>query len=38
MVLGFRLQDRLPQARFRKITQALLVVSGLNLVRQALLG
>lgn len=38
MMLGFRLQDSLPQARFRKITQALLVVSGLNLVRQALFG
>lgn len=38
MVIGFRLQDRLPQATFRKITQALLVVSGLNLVRQALFG
>ncbi|WP_435257811.1 sulfite exporter TauE/SafE family protein [Thioclava sp. FR2] len=38
MAIGFRLQDRLPQNRFRKITQALLVVSGLNLVRQALFG
>lgn len=38
MVLGFWLQDRLPQARFRQLTQALLVVSGLNLVRQALMG
>lgn len=38
MAIGFRLQDRLPQSRFRKITQALLVVSGLNLVRQALWG
>lgn len=38
MVLGFKLQDRLPQVVFRKITQALLVVSGLNLVRQALFG
>lgn len=38
MMLGFRLQDRLPQARFRKVTQGLLVVSGLNLIRQAFLG
>lgn len=38
MGIGFRLQDRMPQARFRKLTQALLVVSGLNLVRQALFG
>lgn len=36
MMIGYRLQDRLPQERFRKLTQALLVVSGLNLVRQAL--
>lgn len=36
MVLGYRLQDRLPQARFRRWTQALLVVTGLNLVLQAL--
>lgn len=38
MVVGFRLQDRLPQAWFRRLTQMLLVVSGLNLVRQALMG
>lgn len=38
MAIGFRLQDRIPQAIFRKLTQALLVISGLNLVRQALLG
>lgn len=34
--LGFRLQDRLDQARFRRWTQGLLVLTGLNLVRQAL--
>ena len=38
MALGYRLQDRLPQARFRRWTQALLVVTGINLVLQALLG
>ncbi|MFN4155525.1 MAG: sulfite exporter TauE/SafE family protein [Paracoccaceae bacterium] len=38
MVLGYRQQDRLPQARFRRWTQALLVVTGLNLVAQALLA
>lgn len=38
MVVGFRLQDRLPQTWFRRLTQMLLVVSGLNLVRQALMG
>jgi uncharacterized protein len=36
MALGYRLQDRLPQARFRLWTQALLVVTGLNLIVQAL--
>jgi uncharacterized protein len=34
--LGYALQDRLDQQRFRRWTQALLVVTGLNLVRQAL--
>jgi uncharacterized protein len=38
MVLGFRLQDRLPQARFRRWTQAVLVVTGLNLIVQAIAG
>lgn len=38
MSLGYRLQDRLPQAAFRKATQGLLVISGLNLIRQALIG
>lgn len=37
MVVGYRVQDRLDQARFRRWTQALLVLTGLNLVRQALL-
>jgi uncharacterized protein len=36
MVIGYRVQDRLDQARFRRWTQGLLVVTGLNLVRQAL--
>lgn len=36
--LGIRLQDSLPQARFRRWTQILLAISGLNLVRQALMG
>ena len=36
--LGIRLQDRLDQSRFRRWTQILLAVSGLNLVRQAVLG
>ena len=36
MLIGYRVQDRLDQARFRWWTQALLVLTGLNLVRQAL--
>ncbi len=36
MSLGFRLQDRLDQNRFRLWTQALLVVTGLNLIRGGL--
>lgn len=34
---GYYLQDRLDQQRFRRWTQALLVLTGLNMVRQALL-
>lgn len=37
MVLGYRVQDRLDQARFRRWTQVLLVITGLNLIRQALI-
>ncbi|NTT86762.1 sulfite exporter TauE/SafE family protein [Tabrizicola fusiformis] len=36
--LGQALQDRLDQVRFRRWTQVLLVLTGLNLVRQALLA
>lgn len=36
MYLGFAVQDRLDQARFRRWTQGLLVLTGLNLIRQAL--
>jgi uncharacterized membrane protein YfcA len=38
MVLGNRLQDRLDQQLFRRWTQGLLVVTGLNLIRQALMA
>lgn len=38
MYLGYGLQDRLDQARFRRWTQGLLVVTGLNLIRQAVFG
>lgn len=36
LYLGYALQDRLDQQRFRRWTQALLVVTGLNMVRLAL--
>ena len=36
MVVGYRVHDRLDQDRFRKATLAVLVVTGLNLLRRAL--
>jgi uncharacterized membrane protein YfcA len=36
--LGFRLQDRMDQNRFRRATLIVLVVAGLNLIRRGLLG
>jgi hypothetical protein len=36
MVLGNAVQNRLDQNRFRRWTQGLLVVTGLNMIRQAL--
>ncbi|THD85276.1 sulfite exporter TauE/SafE family protein [Aliigemmobacter aestuarii] len=36
LLLGYRLQDRLPQERFRRWTQALLGLTGLNLIRGGL--
>lgn len=38
MLLGFRLQDRLDPERFRWWTLVLLLLTGLNLLRRALLG
>jgi uncharacterized protein len=38
MALGRAAQDRLNQTRFRQATQALLVLTGLNLIRAALTG
>ena len=38
MALGFRVQDRLDQARFRRWTLVVLVLAGLNLVRKAVAG
>ena len=35
---GYAVQDRLDQARFRRWTQGLLVITGLNMVRPALFG
>jgi uncharacterized membrane protein YfcA len=35
---GYAVQDRLDQGRFRRWTQGLLVLTGLNMVRQALSG
>jgi len=37
MVVGYRIHDRLDQDRFRKATLAVLVITGLNLLRRALL-
>jgi hypothetical protein len=36
MALGFRIQDRIDQETFRKVTLAVLLVAGLNLVRRGL--
>ncbi|MBL4918427.1 sulfite exporter TauE/SafE family protein [Szabonella alba] len=36
LMLGYRVQDRMDQARFRWWTQVLLVLTGLNLMRRAL--
>jgi uncharacterized protein len=35
--IGYAIQDRLDQNRFRRWTQGLLVLTGLNLIRQALI-
>ncbi|WP_179381543.1 sulfite exporter TauE/SafE family protein [Jannaschia marina] len=38
MAIGFRLQDRMDQALFKKVTLIVLVVAGLNLIRKGLMG
>lgn len=38
MWLGFRIQDRIDQATFRRLTLAVLLLAGLNLVRRGLVG
>jgi uncharacterized membrane protein YfcA len=36
--LGFRVQDRIPQAAFRTVTLVVLVLAGVNLLRRAVFG
>jgi uncharacterized membrane protein YfcA len=38
LVLGVRMQDRLDQVRFRRLTLVVLALAGLNLVRRGLTG
>jgi len=38
MVIGLRIQDRFDQATFRRVTLAVLVIAGANLVRRGLMG
>ncbi len=38
MALGFLVQDRLPQEKFRRLTLYVLVLAGLNLLRRGLFG
>ena len=38
MWLGFKAQDRLDQALFRRLTLIVLVIAGLNLIRRGLVG
>ncbi|WP_095587371.1 sulfite exporter TauE/SafE family protein [Actibacterium ureilyticum] len=38
MAIGFRLQDRLDHTRFRKVTLAVLLLAGVNLIRKGLMG
>ncbi len=37
MALGFMVQDRIDQALFRRVTLAVLLIAGLNLIRRALI-
>lgn len=38
MMIGFRLQDRIDQATFKRATLFVLLIAGLNLMRRGLLG
>lgn len=38
LIIGFRLQDRMDQALFKRVTLVVLIITGLNLVRRGLFG
>ncbi|MEM6729688.1 MAG: sulfite exporter TauE/SafE family protein [Pseudomonadota bacterium] len=38
MAIGFRLQDRMDQERFRTVTLVVLTVAGVNLIRKGVMG
>jgi uncharacterized membrane protein YfcA len=38
MFIGFRVQDRIDQAAFRRATLVVLLVAGGNLIRRGLMG
>lgn len=38
MAIGFRVQDRMDQALFKKVTLLILIVAGVNLIRKGLSG
>jgi uncharacterized membrane protein YfcA len=38
MRIGFRYQDRIAQATFKRLTLIVLLAAGLNLIRRGLLG
>ena len=38
MFIGLKLHDRVDQTTFRKLTLAVLLIAGLNLIRRALMG
>ena len=38
LALGYKVQDRLDQERFRRLTLIVLVIAGLNLLRRAIFG
>jgi uncharacterized protein len=38
MMMGQRLQDRIEQAMFKRLTLIVLLVGGLNLIRKGVMG